>query len=92
MAPYGKRGCRQECKIPPGGDPRASRKGRALNGEESEQLEQFERPLERRPRAGELLRQWSNRSKPRLKVLLHATWYVLLAAAAVSTIYDLLVI
>src|SRR5919112_3868456 len=75
-----------------GGDPRVSRAGRALNREDTEQLKHFERRLQRRPGLGEHLRRQSNRSKPRLRALVHATWYVLLAAAVVSTIYHLLVI
>jgi hypothetical protein len=64
----------------------------ALNWEESEQLKQLERRLERRPRLGEYLQLQNHRSKPRLRVFLHATWYVLLVAAVVSIIYYLLVI
>ena len=71
---------------------RVSREGRALNREESEQLKQFERRLEGRLGLGERLRLQYNSSKLELRVLLHATWYVLLAAAVVSTIYHLLVI
>jgi hypothetical protein len=71
---------------------RVSREGRALNREESEQLQQFERRLERRLGLGKRLRLRYNSSKLELRVLVHATWYVLLAAAVVSTIYHLLVI
>ena len=63
-----------------------------MNREESEQLKQFERRLERRLGLGERLRIRYNSSKPELRLLLYATWYVLLAAAVVSTIYHLLVI
>ena len=69
-----------------------SREGRAWNSEDTEQLKQFERRLQQRPGLGEHLRLQNNRSKPELRVLVHATWYVLLAAAVVSTIYHLLVI
>lgn len=63
-----------------------------MNREESEQLKQFERRLQRRLGLGERVRLWYNSSKPELRVLVHATWYVLLAAAVVSTIYHVLVI
>jgi hypothetical protein len=75
-----------------GRDPRVSREGRALNSEDAERLEQFERRIQRRPGLGKHWRRQNNRSKLRLRVLVHATWYVLLAAAGVSTIYYLLVI
>ena len=71
---------------------RVSREGRALNREESEQLKQFERRLERRLGLKERLRLLYNSSKLELRILVYATWYVLLAAAVVSTIYHLLVI
>lgn len=63
-----------------------------MNREESEQLKQFERRLERRLGLGERLRLRYNSGKPELRVLVNATWYVLLAAAVVSAIYHLLVI
>jgi hypothetical protein len=63
-----------------------------LNSEDTEQLKNFERRLQRRPGLEAHLRRQNNRTKPWLKVLVHATWYVLLAAAVVSTIYHLLVI
>jgi hypothetical protein len=63
-----------------------------LNREDTEQLEQFERRLQRRPGLEAHLRLQNNRCKPWLRGLVHATWYVLLAAAVVSTIYHLLVI
>ena len=62
-----------------------------MNREDTEQLKHFERRLQRRPGLGEHLRRQNNRNKPRLKVLVHATCYVLLAAAVVSIIYHLLV-
>ena len=63
-----------------------------MNREDTEQLKQFERRLQRRLRLGERLRLLYNSSKPELRVFVHATWFVLLAAAVVSTIYHLLVI
>ena len=63
-----------------------------MNRADSEQLKQFERRLEGRLGLGERLRLRYNSSKLELRILLHATWYVLLAAAVVSTIYHLLVI
>ena len=63
-----------------------------MNREDSEELKQFERRLDRRLGLKKRLRLRYNRSKPELRVLVHATWYVLLAAAVVSTIYHLLVI
>ena len=63
-----------------------------MNREDTEQLKQFERQLERRPGLGEHLGLRNNSSKPLLRTFVHATWYVLLAAAVVSTIYHLLVI
>jgi hypothetical protein len=78
--------------MPLGGDPRVSREGRALNSEDTEQLKQFQRRLERRPGLGAHLRLRNNSSRPWLRAFVHATWYVLLAAAVVSTIYHLLVI
>jgi hypothetical protein len=63
-----------------------------LNSEDTEQLKQFERRLERRLGLGKRLRLRCNSSKPELRILVYATWYVLLAAAVVSTIYHLLVI
>jgi hypothetical protein len=79
--------------MPLGGDPRVSMEGRALNSEDTEQLKQFQRRLEGRPGLGEHLRLQNNSSKPwLLRAFVPATWYVLLAAAAVSTIYHLLVI
>ena len=58
--------------------------------EESEQLKHFEKRLERHLGLGEHLRLLYISSKPELRVLVYATWYVLLAAAVVSTIYYLL--
>jgi hypothetical protein len=63
-----------------------------LNREDTEQLKQFERRLQRRLGLREHLRLLYNGSKPEFRVLVHATWFVLLAAAVVSTIYHLLVI
>ena len=63
-----------------------------MNSEDAERLEQFERRLQRRLGLGERLRLLYNSSKPELRVFVHATWFVLLAAAVVSTIYHLLVI
>jgi hypothetical protein len=61
-----------------------SREGRALNSEDTEQLKQFERRLQRRPGLGEHLGLRNNSSKPwLLRAFVHATWYVLLAAAVV---------
>ena len=60
-----------------------------MNREDTEQLKQFERRLQRRLGLGERLRLLYNSSKPELRVLVYATWFVLLEAAVVSTIYYL---
>src|SRR5215213_2265762 len=64
----------------------------ASSAEESEQLEQFERRLERRLTPGIRWPLRYNCTKPWLRSGLQAVLYVLLAAAVPTTIYYLLVI
>ena len=74
-----------------GGHAWVAGEGKVLDRAESaEQLKQFKRGLEQRLGLWERWRLRYNCSKPWLRGSLYAVMYVLLAAAAASTIYHLL--
>ena len=73
-----------------GGIYRSFEEGKAMDRTDSGQLKQFEKRLERRLGLRERWRLRYNYSKPWLRSSLYAICYVLLAAAAASTIYHLL--
>jgi hypothetical protein len=72
-----------------GGIYRSFEEGKVLDRADSDQLKLFKRRLEQRLGLWERWRLWYNCSKPWLRGFLYAVMYVLLAAAAASTIYHL---